>query len=80
MTDKICVYSLKNPCAILMETDVRGVLEQSWSRYETQGAHCTTCSDIFAQIMVLMDSTSVDMYEKVNVQLIILTEGRGDEV
>ena len=59
----------------MMETDLRCVFEQSWFRYETQGAQRTTCRDIFAPIMVFMDSTSVEMYVNVNVQPIILTGG-----
>ena len=75
MTQVNCLFSFKDPCAIQIETDVRGDLNQSRFWYETQRAQCTSCSDCFAPIVVFIDSTPVDMYGKVNVEPIIFTGG-----
>ena len=75
MTQENCLYSFKDPCAIQMVSDVRGDLNQSWFWYETQRAQCTTCSDFFAPLVVFIDSTPVNMYEKVNVEAIMFLGG-----
>ena len=75
MTQENCLFSFKDPCAIQIEKDVRGDLNQSWFWYETQKAQCTSCGDFFAPIVVFIDSTPEDKYEKVNVKPIMFTEG-----
>jgi hypothetical protein len=76
MTQENCLFSFKDPCAIQMASDVRGDLNQSRFWYETQIAQCTTYSDFFAPLVVVIDSTPVDMYGKVNVEPIMFTGGR----
>ena len=68
-------FFFKDPCAIQIETDVRGDLNQSRFWYETQRAQCISCSDFFAPIVVFIDSTPVDIYGKVNVEPIVLIGG-----
>ena len=68
MTQETCLFSFEDQCAIQIETDVRGDLNQSWFWYESQRAQRTSCSDFFAPKVVFIDSTPVDMYGKVNVE------------
>ena len=77
MTQKNCLFSFKDLCAIQMAIDVRGDLNQSQFWYETHRAQCTTCSDFFASLVVFIHSTPVDMYGKVNVWSILCLQGGG---
>ena len=65
---RIMFVPFQAPCAIQMETDVRGVSNQYWFWYETQRAQYMSCSDFFALMVVFIISTPVDMYGKINVE------------